>query len=591
MLISVKNLSKTNGIKKIVDEVSFSIEENDKVALIGINGTGKSTLLKILAKQETYQGEIIQKKDITISYLPQNPDFNENNTVIEQVYDIIDQSKVNEYEIKAMLNKLGITIHQQLIKQLSGGQQKRVALAITLLKPCDLLILDEPTNHLDNEMIEYLEKYLIKFNKAIFMVTHDRYFLERVANKIIEIDRCKIYEYEANYSKFLDLKAKREEEALASQRKRKLFLKKELEWIRAGVQARSTKSKERIQRFEQLNSIDDIQTVNKVEMINVASRLGKKTIELKNISIQFDDLILFNNFSYLFKRTDRIGIIGVNGCGKSTLLKIIAKELKPTNGEVIYGDTIKIGYFKQTCDDLDENMRVIDFIKQTSNNLKTLEGTFSAKQMCERFLFDSSLQHTYISRLSGGEKRRLYLLNILMQAPNVLLFDEPTNDLDITTLAILEDYLDSFNGIIITVSHDRYFLDRICDSLFVFKDKQITYRNGGYSSYLDTSNSVSKTKGDGALRYKEQKMLQKQQQIKLTSKEKQELEAMEGIILDLEQQIETINDKMNEYQDDFNKLVELSNLRDDLVKQLDSKNERWLELLEKQEKSQSGSLK
>ena len=591
MLISVKNLSKTNGIKKIVDEVSFSIEENDKVALIGINGTGKSTLLKILANQETYQGEIIQKKDITISYLPQNPDFNENNTVIEQVCDTIDQSKVNEYEIKAMLNKLGITNHQQLIKQLSGGQQKRVALAITLLKPCDLLILDEPTNHLDNEMIEYLEKYLIKFNKAIFMVTHDRYFLERVANKIIEIDRCKIYEYKANYSKFLDLKAKREEEALANQRKRKLFLKKELEWIRAGVQARSTKSKERIQRFEQLNNIDDIQTVNKVEMINVASRLGKKTIELKNISVQFDDLILFNNFSYLFKRTDRIGIIGVNGCGKSTLLKIIAKELKPTNVEVIYGDTIKIGYFKQTCDDLDENMRVIDFIKQTSNNLITLEGTFSAKQMCERFLFDSSLQHTYISRLSGGEKRRLYLLNILMQAPNVLLFDEPTNDLDITTLAILEDYLDSFNGIIITVSHDRYFLDRICDSLFVFKDRQITYCNGGYSSYLDISNSISKTKGDGALRYKEQKMLQKQQQIKLTSKEKQELEAMEGIILDLEQQIETINDKMNEYQNDFNKLIELSNLRDDLVKQLDSKNERWLELLEKQEKSQSGSLK
>ncbi len=459
MLISVKNLSKTNGIKKIVDEVSFSIEENDKVALIGINGTGKSTLLKILANQETYQGEIIQKKDITISYLPQNPDFNENNTVIEQVCDTIDQSKVNEYEIKAMLNKLGITNHQQLIKQLSGGQQKRVALAITLLKPCDLLILDEPTNHLDNEMIEYLEKYLIKFNKAIFMVTHDRYFLERVANKIIEIDRCKIYEYKANYSKFLDLKAKREEEALANQRKRKLFLKKELEWIRAGVQARSNKSKERIQRFEQLNNIDDIQTVNKVEMINVASRLGKKTIELKNISVQFDDLILFNNFSYLFKRTDRIGIIGVNGCGKSTLLKIIAKELKPTNGEVIYGDTIKIGYFKQTC---------------------------------ERFLFDSSLQHTYISRLSGGEKRRLYLLNILMQAPNVLLFDEPTNDLDITTLAILEDYL---------------------DSLFVFKDRQITYCNGGYSSYLDISNSISKTKGDGALRYKEQKMLQKQQQI------------------------------------------------------------------------------
>ena len=340
MLISVNNLSKTNGIKNIVDNVSFSIEETDKIALIGINGTGKSTLLKIIAGIETYQGDIIQKKDLQISYLPQNSDFNSNNTIIRQVYDIIDQNKVNEYEIKAILNKLGITNHEQLIKELSGGQQKRVALAITLLKPCDLLILDEPTNHLDNEMIEYLEKYLIKFNKAIFMVTHDRYFLERVTNKIMEIDRSKIYEYEANYSKFLDLKAKREEEALASERKRKLFLKKELEWVRAGVQARTTKSKERLQRFEQLNSVADIQTINQVEIINTASRLGKKTIELKNISMHYDNLSLFNNFSYLFKRTERIGILGVNGCGKSTLLKIIAKELKPSSGEVIYGDTI-----------------------------------------------------------------------------------------------------------------------------------------------------------------------------------------------------------------------------------------------------------
>ncbi len=587
MLISVNNLSKTNGIKNIVDNVSFSIEETDKIALIGINGTGKSTLLKIIAGIETYQGDIIQKKDLQISYLPQNSDFNSNNTIIKQVYDIIDQNKVNEYEIKAILNKLGITNHEQLIKELSGGQQKRVALAITLLKPCDLLILDEPTNHLDNEMIEYLEKYLIKFNKAIFMVTHDRYFLERVTNKIIEIDRSKIYEYEANYSKFLDLKAKREEEALASERKRKLFLKKELEWVRAGVQARTTKSKERLQRFEQLNSVADIQTINQVEIINTASRLGKKTIELKNISMHYDNLSLFNNFSYLFKRTERIGILGVNGCGKSTLLKIIAKELKPSNGEVIYGDTIKIGYFKQMSDDLDENMRVIDYIKQTSNDLKTLEGNFSAKQMCERFLFDSNLQHAYISRLSGGEKRRLYLLNILMQAPNVLLFDEPTNDLDITTLAILEDYLDSFNGIVITVSHDRYFLDRICDGLFVFKNKQITYCNGGYSSYVNIDDKSSKTKGDGAFKYKEQKKLQKLNQIRLSSKEKQELESMESIILDLEQQVEILNEQMNEYQNDFKKLTELSNQRDNLTEQLEIKNERWLELLEKQEKSQN----
>ena len=587
MLISVNNLSKTNGIKNIVDNVSFSIEETDKIALIGINGTGKSTLLKIIAGIETYQGDIIQKKDLQISYLPQNSDFNSNNTIIKQVYDIIDQNKVNEYEIKAILNKLGITNHEQLIKELSGGQQKRVALAITLLKPCDLLILDEPTNHLDNEMIEYLEKYLIKLNKAIFMVTHDRYFLERVTNKIIEIDRSKIYEYEANYSKFLDLKAKREEEALASERKRKLFLKKELEWVRAGVQARTTKSKERLQRFEQLNSVADIQTINQVEIINTASRLGKKTIELKNISMHYDNLSLFNNFSYLFKRTERIGILGVNGCGKSTLLKIIAKELKPSNGEVIYGDTIKIGYFKQMSDDLDENMRVIDYIKQTSNDLKTLEGNFSAKQMCERFLFDSNLQHAYISRLSGGEKRRLYLLNILMQAPNVLLFDEPTNDLDITTLAILEDYLDSFNCIVITVSHDRYFLDRICDGLFVFKNKQITYCNGGYSSYVNIDDKSSKTKSDGAFKYKEQKKLQKLNQIRLSSKEKQELESMESIILDLEQQVEILNEQMNEYQNDFKKLTELSNQRDNLTEQLEIKNERWLELLEKQEKSQN----
>lgn len=582
MLISVNNLSKTNGIKNIVDNVSFSIEENDKVALIGINGTGKSTLLKILAGIENYQGEIIKKKDMTISYLPQNPSFDPNKTIIEEASVTVDKP----YEIKAMLNKLGISDYNQPIKELSGGQQKRVALAITLLKPCDLLILDEPTNHLDNEMIEYLEKYLIKFNKAIFMVTHDRYFLERVTNKIIEIDRSKIYEYQANYSQFLDLKAKREEADIASQRKRKLFLKKELEWVRAGVQARSTKSKERLQRFEQLNNVDDIQIINQVELITTTSRLGKKTIEISDLSMSYDNHILFDNFSYLFKRTDRIGILGANGCGKSTLLKIIAKELQPTSGEVIHGDTIKIGYFKQMNDGLDENMRVIDYIKQTSNDLKTLEGSFSAKQMCERFLFDSSLQHTYISRLSGGEKRRLYLLNILMQAPNVLLFDEPTNDLDISTLAILEDYLDSFNGIVITVSHDRYFLDRICDGLFVFKNKQITYCNGGYSNYIDISEKQSKSKSDGAMRYKEQKQLQKQNQIRLSSKEKQELESMETVILELEQQIESINEQMNEHQSDFNKLTELSNQRDDLNEQLEAKNERWLELLEIQEKSQ-----
>ncbi len=590
MLITVNNLSKTNGIKKIVDNVSFTIEENDKIALVGVNGTGKSTVLKILAGKENYEGTLLQKKDISISYLPQNPDFNPNNTVLEQVHHDLKDHKVNEYEIKAILNRFNITNHQAKINELSGGQQKRIALAITLLHPGDLLILDEPTNHLDNEMIEYLEKFLIKFNKAIFMVTHDRYFLERVTNKIMEIDRTKIYEYKANYTKFLELKAIREENDLALQHKRKQFLKKELEWVRAGVQARTTKSKDRLQRFYQLSNIADIETVNQVEMINIASRLGRKTIELVDLQMRYENNILFDHFSYLFNPNTRIGILGNNGCGKSTLLKIIAKELPPTHGEVIHGQTVKIGFFKQMSDDLDESLTVIDYIKKTSNYLQTSEGSFSAKQMCERFLFDTTLQHTQISRLSGGEKRRLYLLNILMQAPNVLLLDEPTNDLDITTLTILEDYLDSFNGLVITVSHDRYFLDRVCDGLFVFKNQQITYHNGGYSSYIDLKeeNKV-KEKSDGAKRYQEQKQKQRETRVRLTSKEQKELETMEDTILDLENQINELNQQMSLYQNDYDKLVEISNLASKLNSELEAKNERWLELLEKQEQSQNNS--
>lgn len=585
MLITVKNLTKVNGIKTIVDDVSFTIEDNDKVALVGINGTGKSTLLKILAGKETYQGTILKKKDLDISYLPQNPEFDKNLTVMEQVYQKIDSSKVNEYEIKATLNRFKITNHQQLIKELSGGQLKRVALAIALLHPGELLILDEPTNHLDNDMIEYLEKFLIKFNKAIFMVTHDRYFLERVTNKIIEIDRTKLYEYQANYTKFLELKATREEEALASQHKRKQFLKKELEWVRSGVQARTTKSKDRLQRFEKLSKIDDVETVNQVEMISTASRLGKKTIELLDLTMNYGDKILFEHFSYLFKPGNRIGILGDNGCGKSTLLKIIAKEIEPTGGQVIQGPTVKIGFFKQMSDDLDENMRVIEFVQKTSHNLKTEEGTFSAKQMCERFLFESNLQHTLISRLSGGEKRRLYLLHVLMQAPNVLLLDEPTNDLDITTLAILEDYLDSFNGLVITVSHDRYFLDRICDGLFVFNNQQITYHNGGYTNYIETAKPVTTSKKETNLYYQQQKKQQRKKQVRLTYNEKKELETIEPEIVALEKQVNDLNQDMITYQNDYDKLMEITAKHEELSAKLEEKNLRWLELLEKQELS------
>lgn len=578
MLITASHITKYNNLKCIVDDVSFTINEQDKIALIGVNGTGKSTLLKMISDRENYQGDILKKKDIQISYLSQNPHFQDDYSVLKQVYEYVGHD-IPDYEVKAILNKFGITNYEQRIKELSGGQQKRVALAITLLKPCDLLLLDEPTNHLDNEMIEYLERYLIKFNKAIFMVTHDRYFLERITNKIFELDRTKIYEYEANYSYFLELKAQREEIALSTQRKRKLFLKKELEWVRAGVQARSTKSKDRLQRFEELNNQKDIEKIQNVEMLSVSSRLGKKTIELEDVSMSYDHL-LFEPFSYHFKRNDRVGILGKNGCGKSTLLNIIAGIIKPTYGQVIIGDTIKIGYFKQGHGDMDPSMRVIDYIKETANVLKTSDGQLSAKQMCEKFLFESDMQYTPIERLSGGEKRRLYLLKILMSAPNVLLLDEPTNDLDIMTLQILEDYLDHFNGIILTVSHDRYFLDRICDELFVFKDQKITYHIGGYSEYIDLESSSKKTKVTTSQAPRERK-----KKIKLSYKEKQELDTLEQLVPQLEQQIKDIDKKMDGVIE-FDIIQAMLKERDSLSLQLEESEMRWMELLEKQEQNE-----
>ncbi len=578
MLITASHITKYNNLKCIVDDVSFTINEQDKIALIGVNGTGKSTLLKMISDRENYQGDILKKKDIQISYLSQNPHFQDDYSVLKQVYEYVGHD-IPDYEVKAILNKFGITNYEQHMKELSGGQQKRVALAITLLKPCDLLLLDEPTNHLDNEMIEYLEKYLMKFHKAIFMVTHDRYFLERITNKIFELDRTKIYEYEANYSHFLELKAQREEIALSTQRKRKLFLKKELEWVRAGVQARSTKSKDRLQRFEELNNQKDIEKIQNVEMLSVSSRLGKKTIELEDVSMSYDHL-LFEPFSYHFKRNDRVGILGKNGCGKSTLLNIIAGIIKPTYGQVIIGDTIKIGYFKQGHGDMDPSMRVIDYIKETANVLKTSDGQLSAKQMCEKFLFESDMQYTPIERLSGGEKRRLYLLKILMSAPNVLLLDEPTNDLDIMTLQILEDYLDHFNGIILTVSHDRYFLDRICDELFVFKDQKITYHIGGYSEYIDLESSSKKTKVTTSQAPRERK-----KKIKLSYKEKQELDTLEQLVPQLEQQIKDIDKKMDGVIE-FDIIQAMLKERDSLSLQLEESEMRWMELLEKQEQNE-----
>ncbi|OUQ27231.1 ABC-F family ATP-binding cassette domain-containing protein [Massilimicrobiota sp. An134] len=575
MLMSVSHLSKYNNLKCIAKDISFSIHERDKIGLIGLNGTGKSTLLKILAGQEDYKGEIIKKKDIRINYLPQIPSFQPQNTVLEQVYEDVGHD-VAEYEIKSILNRFQIINHSQPISQLSGGQKKRVALAIALIKPCDLLLLDEPTNHLDHEMIEYLEKYLTKFNRALVMITHDRYFLERITHRMLELEHGQLYTYEANYSLYLEQKAKREESLQNAQHKRKQFLKKELEWVRAGVQARTTKNKGRLQRYEALSQQADLPVTQNLEMIDTASRLGQKTIELHGISHRFDHL-LFQPFDYLFQRNERVGIVGINGSGKSTLLHIIAGQIQPTSGEVEYGETIRIGYFKQGHEDMDDNQRVIDYIQEEARYLKTRQGEFSAKQMCEKFLFDKELQYTPIGRLSGGEKRRLYLLKVLMGAPNVLLLDEPTNDLDITTLQILEDYLDSFQGIIITVSHDRYFLDRLCDTLFVFSHQQIQVHNGGYSDYIITSNQTSSNKPKSST-----KKPMRERKVRLTYLEKKELESLEADIPALEQKLQQLDEQLNQVTD-FHDIQELSNQRIALENEIETKSIRWLELLEKEE--------
>lgn len=583
MLISVSHLSKYNNLKCIVDDVSFTIHKQDKIALIGLNGTGKSTLLKILARQETYQGDILYKKDIQISYLSQTPDFQAHYTALQQVYEDVGY-QTPEHEVKAILNKFAINAHQ-IIQELSGGQKKRVALAIALLKPCDLLLLDEPTNHLDNEMIEYLEKYLMKWNKALIMVTHDRYFLERITHQIFELDRCQIYTYQANYQQYLEQKNQREETIQAAQHKRKQFLKKELEWVRAGVQARSTKSKDRLKRFETLSQQKDVQSIQNVEMFNMASRLGNKTIELKDVSMCYQD-VLFAPFSYHFQRNEHVGIIGHNGCGKSTLLNIIAQIITPSSGQVILGETLKIGYFQQGHDNMNPQQRVIDYIEQTAHVIRCDEGELTAKQMCERFLFDTTLQYTPIERLSGGEKRRLYLLKVLMEAPNVLLLDEPTNDLDITTLQIFEDYLDHFQGLIITVSHDRYFLDRICDTLFVFQNHTIQVQNGGYSAYLQ----LQKAQKNTSTKERPSQSLKRERlpKIRLSYQEKQELKALEQELPLNEKQLAQIDEQMNDSHD-FSHIQALSHQRNELEALIEQQTTRLLELLEKEELSQKKS--
>ena len=572
MLLQITDLHYSLGDKTILDGINMTMEDKDKIALVGLNGAGKSTLLKIIANRSS--DAITYKKDLTISYLPQYSDFDDDLTVYDQAKALLKDAK--DYEIKSTLTRFGLGDMDLKVGILSGGQKKRLALSVALLKECDLLILDEPTNHLDTPMIEYLEKYLIKRNKGLLMVTHDRYFLERITNKIDEIDRGHLYEYVATYSQYLEQKAERESVDLARQHKRKQYNKKELEWVRAGVQARSTKSKDRLQRFEKLSAIDDIKETGNVEMISTAARIGKKTIILDHVSALYDGQPLFAPFSYTFKRFDRIGILGMNGCGKTTLMNCIAQESNSYTGTITYGDTIKIGYFKQGVEEMDGNQRVIDYVKDTSDFLTTDEGTFTATQMCERFLFDKGMQYTTINRLSGGERRRLYLLKVLMDGPNVLLLDEPTNDLDIETITILEDYLDHFPGIVITVSHDRYFLDKIVDGLFVFKDQTITYHNGGYSANINIADA-KKEKTSNADAYKKQKQANRKR--RLTYQESKELEGMDDLLVDLENQIKEIDEKMGTLTD-FTEMDELAKKREELETTLDEKNERYLELLE-----------
>ncbi|MEJ8737755.1 ABC-F family ATP-binding cassette domain-containing protein [Erysipelotrichaceae bacterium HCN-30851] len=583
MLISVEHLSKQQNVKEIVNDVSFAIEDKDKIALIGVNGTGKTTLLRILAGVEHYDsGSIIRKNGLRISYLPQDPEFEENETILYQVLHM--DKDIQEFEAKAILGKLGIHDTSAIVSNLSGGQRKRVALAKALLKPCDLLILDEPTNHLDNEMIEWLENYLIRFSHAILMVTHDRYFLERVCNTMLEIDRGKIYSYHANYSSYLQEKAERESILAAQEKKRQSILRKELAWVRAGVQARGTKSKERLERFQKLSEMESVKEQGSIVLDTVASRLGKKTIEIEHISKSYGEHVLFQDFSYYMTRNDRIGIIGPNGCGKSTLLKILAKDLEPDSGMVIHGDTVKIAYFRQGCEEMDLSKKVIEYITDTKNEIKTLEGTYSASQMLERFLFDSKMQYTPIGRLSGGERRRLYLLKVLMQEPNILFLDEPTNDLDIATLQILEDYLDNFPGAVIVVSHDRYFLDRICDKLFVFQNGSINQFIGGYSALMELGKQEKEVK--------EKKKGTKVQVIpRMTSKEKQELEEMEEKTSSLSEQLELLDEEMNQAGDDFTLIQELADKRAVMEKELEALMERWLYLEEKKEEIEEAKRK
>ena len=590
MLLSAEHISINFGSRQLLEDVNFYLNEGDKTGIIGINGTGKSTFLKVLAGAiEADEGRISRNPNVQVSYLPQNPVMDDNATVLEQMFLHFPAEfrKLNEYEAKSMLNKLGITDHSQKVGTLSGGQRKRVALATALIHPADVLMLDEPTNHLDAEMTAWLEDWLRRFKGGLVMVTHDRYFLERVVNHITELSRGKLYHYEANYSKYLELKEQRAEMAEASERKRQSILRVEREWIMRGCKARTTKSKERIQRYEALLNQDAPETDDTVQMAAASSRLGKKIIELKDVSKSFDGRPIVNHFSYNLLRNDRIGIVGRNGAGKSTLLHLVAGELAPDSGTVDIGTTVKIGHFSQEGRELDLNQRVYDFIHDIADEVRTDEGTFTANQMMERFMFPGNLQPVPIGRLSGGERRRLYLLSVLMEAPNVLLLDEPTNDLDVMTLSILEDYLQGFPGPILVVSHDRFFLDKLAESVFEVRDGEILRYTGNWSDWQrkrrEEETPAKAEKPKAAERPRERKL-------KFTFKEQMEFDSIDDDLAALESEIAECQEAQGRCGSDYVKLQELQTRQEELEAKLEEKTERWVYLNELKEKidAQSG---
>lgn len=603
-VINVEHISKLYGDKMILEDLSCSVDEGDKIGIIGINGTGKSTLLRIIAgEEEADEGKIIFSNGMTIGWMGQNPEFDEESSILKYVCEgkKIEDDYGYESDAKAMLTVLELENFDEKIKNLSGGQKKRAALCKVLLQKPDILILDEPTNHLDNKMSDWLENYLKSFRGVLLMVTHDRYFLDKVTNHIWEVEGGKVYYYDENYSGYLERKAEREERELASERKRQSILRSEVKWVMRGARARSTKQKARLERFEHLKAMDSPKTAKQVEMGSVGTRLGKKTIELYDISKAYGDKVLFKHFSYIFKRFERIGFVGHNGCGKSTLMKILADLEQADSGAIEWGETIKIGYFAQECEVMDERERVIDYIKDAAEYVRTSEGLVSASKMLERFLFSSDMQYTPIAKISGGERRRLYLLKVLMQSPNVLILDEPTNDLDIATLRVLEDFLDEFAGIVITVSHDRYFLDRTVDRIAAFENGNIVVYEGDYTEYqeksgrieADSIDSVDSGSGLHIKKSNEKKKegreqwlasKNKEKKLKFSYKEQKEFETIDEDIEKLEEKIAELEEQISKCATDFIKLNELMQEKEKTEAELSDKMERWVYLNDLAEK-------